>query len=61
MFDYIEVYLISIIKYRFVIYFIKIIRFGNLYSENNVGKYIKLNIIISFIEFILYSFYYKGR
>lgn len=43
MFDYIEVYLISIIKYRFVIYFIKIIRFGNLYSENNVGKYIKLN------------------
>lgn len=61
MFDYIEVYLISIIKYRFVIYFIKIIRFGNLYSENNVGKYIKLNIIIRFIEFILYSFYYKGR
>lgn len=61
MFDYIEVYLISIIKYRFVIYFIKIIRFGNLYSENNVGKYIKLNIIICFIEFILYSFYYKGR
>lgn len=50
MFDYIEVYLISIIKYRFVIgiYFIKIIRFGNLYSENNVGKYIKLNY---------YSFY----
>lgn len=61
MFDYIEVYLISIIKYRFVIYFIKIIRFGNLYSENNVGKYIKLNIIMRFIEFILYSFYYKGR
>lgn len=61
MFDYIEVYLISIIKYRFVIYCIKIIRFGNLYSENNVGKYIKLNIIMRFIEFILYSFYYKGR
>lgn len=48
MFDYIEVYLISIIKYRFVIYCIKIIRFGNLYSENNVGKYIKLNYYYSF-------------
>lgn len=48
MFDYTEAYLISITKYRFVIYCTKTTRFGNLHSENNVGKYTKPNIIIRF-------------
>lgn len=61
MFDYTEAYLISITKYRFVIYCTKTTRFGNLHSENNVGKYTKPNIIMRFIEFTLYSFHYKGR
>lgn len=43
MFDYTEAYLISITKYRFVIYCTKTTRFGNLHSENNVGKYTKPN------------------